>query len=51
MNAQLLEEPVTLDSGHSLSFAAAAQRLTKVAPRLALPVPDSPIAHAPQQLP
>ena len=28
---QLLEEPVSLDSGHSISFAAAAQRLTKVA--------------------
>ncbi len=27
---KLLEEPVTLDSGHSLSFTAAAQRLIKV---------------------
>ena len=27
---KFLEEPVTLDSGHSLSFTAAAQRLTKV---------------------
>ena len=31
---KLLEEPVTLDSGHTLSFTAAAQRLVKVADAL-----------------
>ena len=46
---QLLEEPVSLDSGHSISFAAAAQRLTKVAsaPPAASATAPSPSASMP----